>query len=117
MTDLIKPPHAISIWASKEILYVELPPAHTGVGQSHILKLPLNIYGLTQIVNILRSRTPQSKLGQLGDPTQFQSDRAVNEMQRLATGYKGPIEKEAKVTLTQELSLKVKDAIRRFVNV
>lgn len=117
MTDVIRPPHAITIWASKEILYVELPPADTGDGQSHILKLPLNVYGLTHVVNLLRARTPKSTVGQLGDPTQFQSDRTILEMQKKAAGYKGPITKEAKVPLTPERQDTVREIIRRFINV
>lgn len=117
MTDLIKPPHAISIWASKEILYVELPQADTGSGQSHTIKLPLNVYGLTQVVNLLHARSSASRIGTKGDPTQHQAEADTVRMQRLAAGYKGPIKKEVKIPISQELKNNLRDVIRRFINV
>lgn len=117
MTDLIKPPHAISIWASKEILYVELPQADSGGGQSHFLKLPLNTYGLNKCLSILKARSEASKIATKGDPTQGQADEAIKQMQRAAAGYKGPIKKEVKVPISQELKNNVKDVIRRFIKI
>ena len=118
MSEFLKPPHAISIWASKEILYVELPQAHSGSGQSHQLRLPLNVYGLTQVVNILKARNDLSRLGEKGDQTQFQAEEEIKEMSRKAAGYKGKIKKPlAKAKATPELKLSIKDAIRRFINV
>ena len=116
--DNIKPPHAISIWASKEILYVELPQANGSSGQSHILKLPLNVYGLTQCINVLKARSQTSRIGEKGDQTQFQAEEEIKEMQRKAAGYTGKIKKPlAKAKATPELKLSIKDAIRRFINV
>lgn len=115
MTDLIKPPHAISIWATNDILYAELPNASTGEGKSHIIKLPLNSFGITKCIGILKERSDASKFSTKGDPTQAQTEKAIAEMQRKAAGYKGPITKEAKVPLSQELKSKVSDVIRRFI--
>lgn len=115
MTDLIKPPHTISIWATKEILYVELPHADGAVGTHTTIQLPLNVYGLTKCVDILKARQANSRISTKGDPTQAQTDKAIAEMQRKAAGYKGPITKEAKVPLSQELKSKVSDVIRRFI--
>lgn len=115
MTDIIKPPHAISIWATKEILYVELPKADGSGGQGHTLQLPLNVFGLTQCINLLKARQVSSRLGEKGDPTQFQSEKAIAEMSRKAAGYTGPIKKEIKIPLTEKLKLDVKSVIRRFV--
>jgi hypothetical protein len=117
MTDIIKPPHAVSIWATKEILYVELPSADNGLTPSHTIKLPLNVFGLTQVVNILHSRSSTSRLGEKGDPTQFQAEKEIKEMQRAAAGYKGPVKKDVTVPLTETLRTSVKDVIRRFINV
>lgn len=118
MTDAIRPPHAVSIWATKEILYVELPPANTGSGQSHTLSLPLTVYGLTQVINILHARSTTSRISTKGDPTQSQSEEAIKEMQRKAAGYKGKITKpQAKIKPTPETKLNVRDVIRRFINV
>ena len=113
----IKPSHAISIWISKDILYVELPHADGAKGQAHLLRLPNNVWRLTQALNIVKARHESSQLGTKGDPTQAQSETAIKEMQRKAAGYTGPITKEVKVPVSTELSSKVKDAIRMFINV
>lgn len=114
MTDTLRPPHAISLWANNEVLYVELPNTHISFGQSHQLKLPLNVYGLTQVVNILRSRSSQSRVGELGDPTQHQADAAIKQMQRAAAGYKGPITKpKAKISATPEQRSTIRDILRK----
>lgn len=117
MTDFIRPSHAITIWASKEILYVELPHADGSDRQPHYLKLPLNTYGLAQAIEILKARSSSSKVGERGDPTQDQSEKAIAEMQRKAAGYTGSVKKQVKVPLTVELKQNVKEAIRKFINV
>lgn len=117
MTNSIKPSHAVTIWSDKEILYVELPQASGQIGQAHILKLPLNIFGLTQCINLLKARSDASRIGERGDPTQFQADKEIQEMSKKAAGYKGPITKEAKVSLTPERRDTVREMIRRFINV
>lgn len=117
MTDLIRPPHAITIWASNDILYVELPNAETGEGKSHLVKLPLNVFGLTKCLGILKERSSTSKLSTKGDPTQAQADKAIRDMQRKASEYKGPITKHIQPTMSESLKANVKDVIRRFINV
>lgn len=117
MTDLIKPPHAISIWATNDILYAELPNAQTGEGQSHILQLPLNSFGITKCIGILKERSNASKFSTKGDPTQAQTEKAIAEMQRKAAGYTGPIKKETKVPLTEDRQNKIRDIIRRIIHV
>lgn len=114
MTDNLRPPHAISIWANNEILFVELPDAETGEGPSHFLKLPLNVWGLAQILSIAQERSRNSKIGDEGDPTQVQAEKAIKEMQRLAAGYNKPITKpKPKVPLTTQMSEAVREAMRK----
>lgn len=115
MTDILKPSHAITIWSSKEILYVELPQASGEGNKTHILKLPLNVWGLTQLLNTLKARSQTSRLAEKGDPTQFQADREIAEMSRKAAGYTGPIKKEIKVPLSEKLKTNLKDVVRRYI--
>lgn len=117
MSENLKPPHAVSIWATKELLYVELPQASGTPGTPHYLKLPLNVWGLTKCLDIIKARQENSKIGEKGDPTQYQADEEIKRMAKAAAGYKGPIKKEVKVPLTKELKDNVKNAIRRFINV
>ena len=73
MTTVIKPKHAASLWAVGNTLYVELP----GTGEkAHTLALPNNAEGITKLLSLLKARTPSSKLGTPGDPTQWQIDKA-----------------------------------------
>lgn len=116
MTDIIKPPHAISLWVTKDILYAELPHADGVKGHAQTLRLPNNVWGLTKLLDILRERHSGSKLASKGDPTQGQADRDIQDMQRKAAGYTGPIKKQIKVPLTTELKNNVRDVIRRFIS-
>lgn len=104
----MRPDNAAFIWADNNILHVELPDPASG--KSHIIRLPLNVYGLGQVVEVLKHRHNSSKIGTTGDPTQHQ----VEENIRLAKGYKGPIKKPlAKVALTPQLSASIKEIMRK----
>lgn len=118
MSEALKPPHAVSIWASKEILYVELPKADGTPGTSHTLRLPLNVFGLTKCLDIIKARQENSKIGEKGDRTQFQADEEIKQMQRKAAGYTGKITRPpAKIKASPEMKTSVIEQIRRFINV
>ena len=115
MTDTIRPPHAISLWANKDILYVELPQANGSGEQSHTIRLPLNVYGLTQAVELLRSREVTSRIGTKGDPTQHQAEASIKDMQKKAAGYTGPITRpKQKLALTPERAMSVRSILRQI---
>lgn len=111
MSDHPKPPHAVSIWIKDEILHVELPNLHGGT--PHYLKLPNNVWGMTQLVNILKARKPTSKLGEKGDQTQAQAEA---EMKKLAKGIDPmAVKRPHAMPLTPQLKLNIMDVVRRFV--
>lgn len=68
----IKPKHAASIWISDNTLYLELP----GTGfRAHTLTLPNTVEGLAKAIALLKARTPESRLGEAGDLTQWQVEK------------------------------------------
>jgi len=108
---IIKPPHAISLWVDGGVLHVELPGTDADK-KAHVLRLPLNVFGMTHIVNLLQARTASSRIGEKGDPTQFQSNKALAA---LAKGFdpdkiKRP---KPKVTWSAELRAGAREALRK----
>lgn len=110
MTDAIKPPNAVSIWASSTMLYVECPSPD---GECvHQIKLPLVVHSFTVILDMLKARHAESKIGEAGDLTKHQVRRLLNEQTRL---YKGPIKRPrgAPVEAPSELRSSIQDLLRK----
>jgi hypothetical protein len=111
MTDIIRPPHAAYIWANNDILFLELPNAQGG-NQTHTLRLPLNVFGLTQAVALLKERGSHSRISTKGDPTQGQTDKAIAELVR---GFDPAKVKKGRgqITITEERRSTIRDVLRK----
>lgn len=111
MTSPIKPSHHICLWVTDEILYAELPNPQGDT--SHTLRLPNNVWGLTQAINILKVRNENSRLGERGDPTQAQAEA---EMKRLAKGIDPNMitRPRSVVKITPKLRASAQNILRRF---
>jgi hypothetical protein len=70
---MIKPPWAFSIWSDSDHLFAELPAinGHT----SHTVKVPNDVVGLKKLLVLAKARSATSKLGQKGEPTQWQIEK------------------------------------------
>jgi hypothetical protein len=70
---MIKPPWAFSIWSDLDHIYAELPAI--GSHSVHTVKVSNNVSGLKKILALAKFRNADSKLGQKGEPTQFQIEK------------------------------------------
>jgi hypothetical protein len=68
-----KPPWAFSIWCDANHIFAELPAVNGLL--SHMVKVPNNKAGLAKLLVLAKSRGPTSKIGEKGDPTQFQIEK------------------------------------------
>lgn len=70
---MIKPPWAFSIWSDADSIYAELPAVngHT----SHTIKVTNDVVGLNKLLVLARSRSAKSRIGEIGDPTQWQIEK------------------------------------------
>lgn len=109
MTDFIRPAHSIHMWASDNILHLELPSLHGA--KSHFLKLPLNVYGLTQAVEIVKARHSESRIGERGDMTQAQAEKEMADLARKIDPTKIT---RPKPTMSPEKRSIVQDVLRRL---
>jgi hypothetical protein len=75
MTDAIKPPWAISIWANSDHIFAELPAI--GGQTQHLVKFPNDVTGFRKLLVLAKSRDIKSQLGTKGDPTQYQLDKVT----------------------------------------
>lgn len=108
MNSPLRPPSAVTIWIVDNILCVELPNLHGE--NTHYLKLPNNVWGMTQLVNIINARDSESRIGTKGDPTQAQAEA---EMKRLAKGIDPTvIKRKQSVKTTPEMRSTLKDLVR-----
>ena len=110
MTDTpIRPPFAPYIWSADNILYLESPGPN---GKTHLLRFPLNVFGMTQIVNMLKARSHESRIGEPGDLTQHQTD---DEIRRLLKGFPdSKVKRPNKLPMNPERQGIVKDVLRRL---
>ena len=115
MHPIIRPPHAITMWEDDGILVLEMPDATGRTEAVHYLRVPLNTFGLNEAVRILRSRNVRSRIGEKGDPTQFQVNA---EMKALAKGYDPALvhRPHPKVHASPETRSRARDLIRRFIS-
>jgi hypothetical protein len=70
---MIKPPWAFSIWSDADSIYAELPMINGH--SSHTVKVTNDVVGLNKLLILARSRSASSKIGEKGDPTQFQIEK------------------------------------------
>jgi hypothetical protein len=70
---MIKPPWAFSIWSDADSIFAELPAinGHT----SHTVKVKNDVVGLSKILVLAKSRGADSRIGQKGEPTQWQIEK------------------------------------------
>lgn len=101
---MIKPSHAISIWTADDKLYAELPQAN-GEAKTHQICVTNDAKGLSKIINLLHVRSITSKIGEKGDPTQYQLSK--DDLQKVRrVGRK-------KVRLTESQSSAALEALRK----
>lgn len=109
MTDTIRPPNAIAIWASSDYLYAECPGPDGK--KSHLLKLDLKPESFTVLINMLKARTPKSTIGSKGDLTKFQIKK---ELQALAKGFpKEKVKREYVPIVGAEIRASLRDLLRK----
>jgi hypothetical protein len=70
---MIKPPWAFSIWSDADSIYAELPMINGH--SSHTVKVTNDVVGLNKLLILARSRSASSKIGEKGDPTQYQIEK------------------------------------------
>lgn len=70
---MIKPPWAFSIWSDADSIYAELPAI--GGHTVHTVKVSNDVVGLNKLLILARSRSAKSRLGEIGDPTQWQIEK------------------------------------------
>jgi hypothetical protein len=70
---MIKPPWAFSVWSDSDFIYAELPAI--GGHTLHTIKVKNDIVGLKKLLVLAKARNLDSKLGQKGEPTQFQINK------------------------------------------
>src|SRR5260370_13439927 len=98
------PDWAARIWFVGDRVYLELPFGK----QNHTVSLPeTDWFG---VKHLLQSRGPFSKLGELGDPTQWQLDIEAGIKDFLAKG--GKIKRKAKAAYLIEKRTKVPAVLR-----
>lgn len=70
---MIKPPWAFSVWSDADSIYAELPAinGHT----SHTVKVSNDVVGLHKLLVLVRARSASSRLGEIGEPTQWQIEK------------------------------------------
>lgn len=107
----IRPPHAISLWIQDNVLIAELPNTQDQTAQAHYLRFPHNVYGLTQLVEVLRARDENSRIGSKGDPTQAQTDK---ELALLAKGFDpSKIKRKEVVKMDEGIRGTIRDILRK----
>jgi hypothetical protein len=72
---LIKPPWAFSVWCDVDNIYAELPAI--GGQTVHTVKVSNDVVGLNKLLILARARSVTSKLGDKGDPTQWQIEKVT----------------------------------------
>ena len=74
MASMNTPNWAARIWTHDGWIYLDLP---SGPRLSrHTLRLPATTAGLSQALSLIKERHADSKLGEPGDPTQYQIEKA-----------------------------------------
>lgn len=106
------PAYAARIWTDNNVLFLDLPNTLAADRASHTLKLPMNVYGMTQAVEILKARHELSTIGTKGDQTQHQADA---DIAKLIAGFDPDKVKKpkAKVTMTDNMRASVREIMRR----
>jgi hypothetical protein len=70
---MIKPPWAFSLWSDSDFIYAELPAI--GGHTLHTIKVKNDVVGLKKLLVLAKARGASSKLGEKGEPTQYQVDK------------------------------------------
>ena len=112
MSDNLKPPFAANLWVNHDILFVELPSVIEGA-PSHTLRLPNNVWGMSQVVQILQVRNENSTIGTRGDPTQAQAEAEMKKLAKVIdpTMIKRP---KGKIVLTRQMRASAASILKRF---
>lgn len=105
----MKPLNAACVWLEDSILCVELP----GIGElSHTIKLPDGEWD--RLFTLLRQRGPETKIGEPGDPTQWQLYHEASIL--LAKEFNGKVRKvgKPKTEVTVEQRSKIDEILREM---
>ena len=109
----IRPPHAAAIWADANSIFLELPDATGQTSRTHTLTFPKDAYGIQRILQLLKVRNSQSRLGTAGEPFQSKVDDDIRKMKLKIDPEK--IRRPApKLALTPELSASLRGILRRM---
>lgn len=102
MKPTIKPKNAATIWAVDTTIFVELP----SYGLIHTVSVPATVEGLTKLLRLLAARTEQSKIGEVGEPTQHHINKPIDLAKVKRT--------KVKPKYSQEQTDSVKEVLRRL---
>lgn len=107
------PPHAARLWLEDDSIQLDLPAM--GSLHSHRLTFPNNASGLARLLHLVQQRSHESKIGEAGDLTQWQLDRAeIESMKGKAAAYKGSVKKAAKDNFSSAARAGARDVLRRL---
>lgn len=105
MTDTIKPPWAFSVWCNNDYIYAELP--NINGNKSHTIKLPNDGVGLRKLLILVKARNNESRIGEKGDPTQFQISKPTYDPAMVR-------KVRPKISYTPEQRIKTRDILRKM---
>lgn len=117
MTSPTIPPHAVSIWLEDGSIHMDLPAI--GSHLNHRLTFPNNAHGQARMMHLLSQRTHESRIGEAGDLTQHQVNKALirKRLEAAEADYvltQGKIGTKPKTIFTPAMRQGARDVLRRL---
>lgn len=95
---MIKPTWAATIWCDADHIYAEL--------NGHTIKVSNDKVGLGKILTLAKARSAKSRLGEKGDPTQWQIDKPTYDESR--------VRRARKIEYTDAQRMSARDILRKL---
>lgn len=103
MKSPLRPSSAAFIWSIDNTIFLELPHGEL----SHTIQVPKTLEGMTKVLSLLAMRSPSSRIGEPGDPTQHHINKKLPKPIDLAKVRRKP-------KATEDQMDGAKEVLRRF---